>query len=270
MGWGVIESDSRAAIAPSTPRADKPTSDSALNSLLPSLSKLLKREPALGITVAYLLVAMAGIFYNYRFYAKFQIPVMSLSQISDFLTAGIQQPIALLLVLGTFLVIWVMDALNVWSRRRYEQRRAILIALPALSRWQRLRLAWYDWGLAIKHHKFIQFTYLTVVVSYGWIFVALYADYRVRQVREGDAAQVRLRLNGSEADLAASKSPTWTYLGAVSNYVFVYDAAAKQPLILPTNNVTRIEPARLATAKGDAAGEKASKAEPAASVAPNP
>jgi hypothetical protein len=51
--------------------------------------------------------------------------------------------------------------------------------------------------------------------------------------------------------LPASKSPTWTYLGAVSNYVFVCDVATGQPLILPTNNIVCIELVRKA-AKGDA------------------
>ena len=265
----MTESDTGAAIVPATQRAAEPASDSALYSLLPHLARLLRREPALAITVAYLLVAMAGIFYNYRYYAKFNIPVLSLSQISDFLTAGIQRPIALLLLLGTFPVIWLMDAVNVHLRRRQQRRVDSLRARPSRTWWQKLRLKQHEWSLALKHHVFLQFAYAFVVVTYGWTFVAFYADYRASQVREGDAAQVKLRLNGSDADLAASKSPTWTYLGAVSNYIFVYDTAAKRPLILPTNNVTRIEPVRPA-AKAEAATAAEAKAGPAAEVAPKP
>ncbi|MFT3792085.1 MAG: hypothetical protein QM741_13640 [Rudaea sp.] len=53
---------------------------------------------------------------------------------------------------------------------------------------------------------------------------------------------MKVRLNGADADLAATKSTQWTWLGAVSNYVFVYDADAKRSLVLPTNNILRIEP----------------------------
>lgn len=271
----MTESDTSTAVAPAVQRVDNPASDSALHSLLPHLLKVIKREPAFGITVAYLLVAMAGIFYNYRFYGKFQIPVLSLSQISDFLTAGIQHPIALVLVLTTFPLIWLFDWINVRSRRRYR------LALERAhdgggSGWQqRWRRRWFKWNAEFGDRLWIhQAAYFFVIVVYGWNFVAIYAGYQAERVRNGEAEQVRIRLNGSEADLAASKSPTWTYLGAVSNYVFVYDAAAKQSLILPTNNIMRIQPVRPA-AKTDAAKAEPAKAEPAKAdsageVAPKP
>ncbi|MBO9663064.1 hypothetical protein [Dokdonella sp.] len=238
--------------------------DSALHSLLPHLVKLLRREPALGITVAYLLVAMAGIFYNYRYYTKFDIPVLSLSQISDFLIAGIQQPVAPLLVLSTFAVIWVFDRINVWSRRRHLARRERLLAQDGAPSWrQRAMLAWARWNLVGHGHAVTQWAYAAIVVCYGWLFVAIYADQRVERMRADGMAQVRVRLNGSETDLAASRSPTWTYLGAVSNYVFLYDAAARQSLILPTNNVLRLEPV---SAAGKSAPDpaKAGSAKPVA------
>lgn len=265
----MTESELDTALAPATPLAAKPAPASALHSLLPSLRRLLAREPALGITVAYLFVAMAGIFYNFRFYSKFGIPVMSLSQISDFLTAGIQQPIALLLVLGTFPVITAMDAINAWVRRRQQARLDGLSARSAPTRWQKFRMRLLAWSLRLKHHVFMQVMYAFVVVSYGWVFVSLYADARYRQTIGGDAAQVKIRLNGADTDLAASKSPTWTWLGAVSNYVFVYDAAARQPLILPTNNILRIEPLREAT-RADAEKAGVVKAGVAPELAPKP
>ena len=265
----MTESDTDAAIAPATRREAEATPASALHSLLPHLARLLRREPALAITMAYLLVAMAGIFYNYRYYAKFNIPVLSLSQISDFLTAGIQRPIALLLLLGTFPVIWLMDVINVRLRRRQQQRVDSLRARPSRTWWQKLRLKQHEWSLALKNHVVLQLAYVFVVVTYGWTFIALYADYRVGQVREGDAAQVKLRLNGTDADLAASKSPSWTYLGAVSSYVFVYDAAAKRSLILPTNNLARIEPLRRID-KAETDKTAGVKPDPAPEVVPKP
>lgn len=266
----MTESDTSTAVAPAAQRVDNPASDSALHSLLPHLLKVVRREPAFGITVAYLLVAMAGIFYNFRFYGKFQIPVLSLSQISDFLTAGIQHPIALVLVLTTFPLIWLFDWINVRSRRRHrlalERARA-----HGKSGWrQRWAQHWAKWNMDFGDRLWVhQAAYFLVIVVYGWNFVAIYAGYQAELVRNGETQQVRIRLNGSDADLAASKSPTWAYLGAVSNYVFVYDAAAKQSLILPTNNIMRIQPVRPA-AKADAAKVEGTKADPAGEVAPKP
>lgn len=244
--------------------------ESALHSMLPHLLRLLRREPALAITIAYLLVAMAGIFYNYRFYAKFDIPVLSLSQISDFLTAGIQHPVALVLVLSTFPLIWLFDRLNVRSRRRYRRTVDRLRARAQLTWWQRVRLRWLDWHLGSGNRLWLQAMYFFVIVLYGWNFVAIYAGFQADRARSGKASQVKVRLNGADTDLPASKSPTWTWLGAVSNYVFVYDAAAKRPLVLPTNNILRIEPIRVGGAKAGEAEGAAAKAASDASVAPTP
>lgn len=82
------------------------------------------------------------------------------------------------------------------------------------------------------------------MVLYGWMFVAFYSDYRAKRVLAGDAQEVSVRLNGETQDFAPSAPARgWTYLGAVSNYVFVYDVAAKRAVVLPVNNITRLEPA---------------------------
>jgi hypothetical protein len=218
---------------------------SVLLHLLPHILQTLKREPALGITLGYLLVAMAGIFYNYRFYSKFGIPVLTLSQIGDFLVAGIQQPMALLLVLTTFPLCWIFDFFNARSRARSITARESLRAAPA-SWWRALRLRFLDWR--IEKRWYTQLGYLAVVVGYGWMFVNLYADYRADRVQQGDAVQVTVYLNGDARAFAPTQSTTWTYLGAVANYVFVYDPAAGRSVILPVNNIARIEPFAQATA----------------------
>src|SRR5689334_5572837 len=113
---------------------------SVLVNLLPHAWQTFRREPALAITLSYLLVAMAGIFYNYRFYARFGIPILSLSQIGDFLVAGIQRPMALVLVLSTFPLCWLLDRLSALRRRRRAVRRRELLEQGAPSAWHKLRL----------------------------------------------------------------------------------------------------------------------------------
>lgn len=217
-------------------RAPAPDESSPLLRLLPHVLQTLRREPALAVTLAYVLVAMAGIFYNRSFYQKFDIPVLGLSQISDFLVAGIQQPIALALVLSTFLLCWLFDHLGMRYRRCLQAWRARLRQVPSRSPWQRGRLAVIESQLGKDWHE--QCAYLVVVVLYGWLFVSLFADHRADLVKRGEAAQVRLWLSGDEAGAAR----TWTWLGAVSGYVFVYDPAAGRSQILPVENIARIEP----------------------------
>lgn len=233
----VVATRAHAAAPASAPIA----TESTLGRLMPRLLRVLAREPALAVTCAYLLVAMAGIFFVDRYYARFGIPVLSLSQISDFLVAGVQQPVALLLVLSTLPIIWMFDWVNVRAARRQRAAHARLAALERRNAWQRLQLRWFSWKLG-GGHAMRQLAYLGILFGYGWVFVATYADYRVRLVEQGRARQVRV-WQGGEA-LRPSQGETWSYLGAVSAYVFVYDRAARQAQVLPLEGIDRIEPLR--------------------------
>ena len=213
---------------------------SVLDNLMPHVLQTLRREPALAITLCYLLVAMAGIFFNYSFYSKFGIPILSLSQIGDFLVAGIQRPMALLLVLSTFPLCWIFDRINMARRRRERVRRDRLRAAMPLGTWKRWHLAYLDWRSTQKWT--LRLGYLIIIVAYGWSFVAMYANYRADAVKRGETAQVRIWLNGDAAGLLPEQAKSWSYLGAVANYVFVYDASSHRSVVLPVNNIARLEP----------------------------
>jgi hypothetical protein len=220
---------------------------SALLEILPHILRTLRREPALATSLTYLFVAMAGIFYNFSFYRQFDIPVLTLSQIGDFLVAGIQQPMALVLVLSTFPLCWVFDKINMRGRRRRAAEAVRLRALPQPSAWQRGRLSFIDW--LNEKRWYTQLAYLVVIIAYGWTFVGAYAGHRADLVKRGDAAQVRIWMNGGSEALAPSGVKVWTYLGAIAEYVFVYDPKDGRAEILPVNAVARIEPVASAGSK---------------------
>jgi hypothetical protein len=213
---------------------------SALFEMLPHILRTLRREPALALTAMYLLVAMAGIFYDFSFYRQFDVPVLTLSQIGDFLVAGIQQPMALVLVLSTFPLCWVFDKVNLRGRRRRAAEATRLRAAPTLSWLQRRRLAFID-GMN-EQRWYMRLVYVLVVVAYGWTFVGAYASYRADAVRGGDAPEVRVWMNGATEPLKAEGQRPLAYLGATAQYVFVYDRDTGHAAILPVNAIARIEP----------------------------
>lgn len=217
--------------------------NSALAPILPHILRTFRREPALALTIAYLLVAMAGIYYDYWFYQQnFGIPVLTLSQISDFLVAGLQQPAALALVVLMLPICWVLDRISIRNNRKHAIKIGTLLASQRLTLLQKLRLHWGRWNLSAVNRWLSQLAYLILFFLYGWLFVAMFAGYRANVIKHGAGPQVVVRLNGEATDLRASASPTWSYLGAVSNYVFVYDPAARRAMILPVNAITRIQP----------------------------
>ncbi|HEX7324103.1 MAG TPA: hypothetical protein VF292_01960 [Rhodanobacteraceae bacterium] len=220
---------------------DSPQSYSALQAVLPHVLATFKREPALALTACYLFIALAGIYFAHYFYQRgFGIPVLTLSQVGDFLVAGLQQPMALVLLVSTLPLCWVFDLLNQRTRRKRAAKIATLEALPKRSWWQARRLRYLRWRN--NSMWMIQLVYVIVVVGYGSVFIGVYAQYRAGEVRHGDVPRVVIRLNGEPANLPAVDPKGWGYLGAVSNYVFVYDPVAKRALVLPVNAIERMQP----------------------------
>jgi hypothetical protein len=90
-----------------------------------------------------------------------------------------------------------------------------------------------------------QLSYVLVIAMNGWVFVGAYANLRANAIKRGEAAQVRVWIAVDAGELAAGleagKSPTWAYLGAVSNHVFVYDRSDGLA-VMPVNAIARFEP----------------------------
>ena len=230
--------DAARAIPTSTESAEQ---HSPLQAVLPHILRTFGREPALALTVCYLSIALAGIYYDYGFYQRgFGIPVLTLAQVGDFLVAGLQQPMALVLLVSTLPLCWLFDRFNTRNRRKDSERRARLHGLSRLTWWQKLHLRYIEWHLGTI--RWTVFIYLLLVCIYGWNFVVIYASYRIDAVKRGEVPRVAIRLNGEQADLRATDPKGWGYLGAVSNYVFVYDPADKRALVLPVNAIQRIQP----------------------------
>lgn len=209
--------------------------------VLPQIMRTFRREPALVLTAAYLLVALVGIAYDYAFYLDFGIPVLTLAQISDFLVAGLQHHILELVVLMLPLC-WILDWLFTRSKRKHVVRHERLNSLPCLKFWQKFQLYWARWQLSDLNFMFSKVIYFWIIIFYISILVTILAGYRADDIQHGEGPHVTVRLIGEAADLRTSTGTSWSYLGAVSSYVFVYDAAAKRAMILPTTAIARIQP----------------------------
>lgn len=220
---------------------DEPAHHSPLQAILPHILRTFAREPALALTACYLFIALAGIYYDYGFYQRgFGIPVLTLSQVGDFLVAGLQQPMALVLLVSTLPLCWIFDWFVIRSRRKDVRRRERLSDLARPRWWQRLYLRYLDWHLESLWTA--QLAYAAIVVLYGWSFVLIYAGHRVDAVKRGDVPRVALQLVGEPGDLRATDPEGWGYLGAVSNYVFLYDPVAKRAMVLPVNAIASLQP----------------------------
>lgn len=216
---------------------------SPLLAIVPHVRRLLHREPALVVTVGYLLLATAGLAYSYGFYGRFDVPILSLLQLGDFLVAGIVQPAAILLMLSTLPLCWLMDRWNMHVFHKQVRTVRNLRAQGPLTWFQRKRLAYLESHVAqVRHGGQLRMAYLLVVVLYGWLFVSIYGGYRAAAIKRGEAQQVVVWLNGESGRLAPPKAGDWTYLGATGSYLFIYDQQAQQVQVLPVNAVAHVQP----------------------------
>ena len=89
----------------------------------------------------------------------------------------------------------------------------------------------------------MRLVYALVIVAYAWTFVSGYAQYKAEAVKRGEGLEVDVRMNdGAALATASGGGKPWLYLGAISQYVFVYDRDAGRAKVLPTNAIAAIEP----------------------------
>jgi len=66
------------------------------------------------------------------------------------------------------------------------------------------------------------FAYLVLAVFDGGILITVCANHRVARVLAGEAPLVHVQMSSDRGGIPAlEQDAAWTYLGAVSNYVFV-------------------------------------------------
>ena len=206
---------------------------------MPHVLDTLKREPALAFTLAYLLVALAGIYFNVSYYDEFGIPILTLSQISDYLVAGLQRPMALVLALSTFPLVWGIDRLN-GDRRRRDARVAAKRCSAAVRR--RAGIVRECGGTTGRAGL------PAAVICSSCSFTAGCSSQSMRTWKPGmcgRAGPIKCMSDSMRRDAdphSVDLSQPVVYLGAVADYVFVYDPRSKRSAVLPVNNISRIEP----------------------------
>lgn len=201
-------------------------------SLAMHLWAVMRSEPALMVTSAYLFVSFIGIWANYWFFRRFDLPILEYMQGGDYLVAGLRDPIYAYAVIGiaaaSMLIVWAEK----WRARNPDRVRQ-------LSRhwWgrmlvgkSRLSSGWYM-GMS-RETGLLVISFVTAM-----LIVFSYVDGRAQSIRAGGGHAVRVSLAGESAALPGSAR----LLGTNSNFVFLWWPQQQKVEALPTANVSRIE-----------------------------
>lgn len=222
------------ATAPAKPDASEAEDYAHRLVWFPKALVLLRREPAVAITLGYLLVSLIGLWSSFCFYRVFRIPILEYMQPGDFLVEGVRHPINLLWLLA-MLAIAVPAYWPTYYRlhhpERAERYRKHWYGRILFSRYVDpfRRRRWYD----ISPEATIAFALL---VGGGSLILA-YADERAGRVLGGGGDAVRVTLNGETQPLHG----TARLLGTNSGYVYLYWPANGRTEALVQENVGRIE-----------------------------
>ncbi len=216
--------------------------------LVVRMLQLLKREPALLVTVAYLFVSFVGVWCSYWFFRRFGISILDYLQATDFLVAGLRDPAYLGWVLGfgalmyavswpTFF--WRRDPARVETYREHSWGRMVFPSFADPARPPR--------RFALSTESAMAFGILWGGI---WVLVA-YVNQKADSILDGGGRPVAVTLQGERQPLQGEAR----LLGTSSAYAFVYWPANGRAEAIANETVGRIEalPRRLRnTARRDA------------------
>ena len=197
--------------------------------------QLLKDNPALGVSLAYALLTLAGAFYAGFFYFILKVRFLQLTDASDFLVMIFQHPLVPLLLLLPFpffsLYMAISYRLMWWARWRFPRAFG---KLPDPS-------APPKYGARVQ--RIMGYSFFALYAIAGLEFYALGSAMRVR---DGKGQKVVLEIRPSARSESMSfSSKEVILLGTTTRFTIVYDPEERRAWSLPHDSIARIlHPAR--------------------------
>ena len=194
---------------------------------------VLKREPVLFVTIAYVFVSVLGLWSSYWYFRAFNVPIMQYLQSSDFFVAGLRRP-EFFLTLGACLF-WLW--LCTWPMRWLERNPERAADYRREHWWGRFFFpdsrSWLGfWGMRSETMLLGGFLLLAVYLVYA--HSAKSAERILKGTDKGHLVRVSLSSGGTLAGEAS-------LLGTSSAFVFLWWADRNHVDIVPIEAVSRIE-----------------------------
>lgn len=170
-------------------------------------TEFFRREPGILLTAGYLLLSAIGMTYKYFLFLNFGVNVFDISDVNDFLIAGLRHPVVVGFTVLSCLLLWAALALERWIRREgHQPKRRTPGYLAAV------------YGLA---------------VTLWFVAMALiYAQYSGKSIVEGKGQQIAVTWQGKRVNT--------TLVGMSSRFVVIYDRESQETSVIPLEQVERI------------------------------
>lgn len=186
------------------------------------LREILREQPALLLTISYLMLTSLGLGYQFAFFLQFRVNILDYAEISDFLLAAIREPAVLVLGLAPLLLLWAVQRFGEWLKTRNTR----FAALSGRTDTPLMRAVTYPFFIAI----------------YFFLFALKYGERVATSIKAGQGKQVRVELASSPArdTAAAAEAPEALLLGKTTAFIFLYYPSERRTHIVPIENIARI------------------------------
>ena len=193
-----------------------------------ALFKFVVKHPGLAVFIVYATIAIAGFIHVITFYGHFDLDVIVYLEISDILVAGIKDPMVMLMVLGSFLgifllwlVAYVQAPFSAWLDKKFN--KGFFKFVPYLIGVGSIRAFWW--------------TSFLMVIIYFIMLISLHSNHKSTAIKEG-----KINLVSVYSDATRDKDQQYSILGTSINYIFLYNHNKQDTLIIPLENVMAIKP----------------------------
>ncbi|MFT6734526.1 MAG: hypothetical protein ACJAS9_002727 [Polaribacter sp.] len=192
------------------------------------LFKFVVKHPGLAVFIVYATVAIAGFIHVITFYRHFGLDVIIYLEVGDILIAGIKDPMVMLMVFGSFTVIFVMwvfaylqAPFSLWLDKKFSE--GFFRFLPYVIGIGSVRAFWW--------------TSFFMNIIYFIMFITVHSEIKSNSIKNDKSNLVEVY-----SDAILDKNHQHSLLGTSINYIFLYNHNQQNTLIIPLESVTAIKP----------------------------
>ena len=192
------------------------------------------RQPAQMLSVAYLATSAVGLWSSYWFYKPFGVNILQFMEVTDFLAAGLRDPVYLFIVLVAVVAGWVMTWPERWAMRNPERVTRLM------------RHWWWRWIIAPHWHERVRDKF-GMIPHEAWLFVGIvwmsmwvlfgYVSGHAKDIIKGGGRVVKFT---AEADVREGLCASPRLIGTTSLYVFLYCGESRTVEVVPIESVGRL------------------------------
>lgn len=192
------------------------------------------RQPAQMLSFAYLATSAVGLWSSYWFYQPFGVNILQFMEVTDFLAAGLRDPVYFFIVFGAVVAGWVMMWPERWALRNPERVKRLM------------RHWWWRWIIAPHWHERVR-DKIGVIPAEAWLFVGIvwmsvwvlfgYVSGHAKEIIKGGGRVVKL---SAEADVREGMCAAPRLIGTTSLYVFLYCGESRTVEVVPIESVGRL------------------------------